>query len=97
MKIISRKSTHSISDSYDCLVGEILNRKIKITYKAYNAVERCDAELFDGDKWNKILDIKDVGIQPENSAYNIWDENRRKRRADNIFNVFENMIYEILK
>ena len=54
MKQLFRNSTHTQSKSHDCLIAEIKGKKIKVTYEAYNAVERCNTELFNGDKWNHI-------------------------------------------
>jgi len=91
MKTIIRNSTHLNSTSYDCLIAEIKGKKIKITYQAYNASEKCNIEFFDGDKWNHIFNMLDIGIIPENSAYNIWDEVKRKKRADDLFKKAEEM------
>lgn len=85
MKQIFRNSTHSSGKSHDCLIAEIKGKKVKITYEAYNAQEKCKTEFFDGEKWNHILSMLDMGIQPETSAYNIWDENMRNKRADDLF------------
>ena len=78
MKQLFRNSTHTQSRSHDCLISEIKGKKIKVTYEAYNAVERCMQKFFDGDKWNHILSMLDIGIEPNNSAYNIWDEKNVK-------------------
>ncbi len=96
MKQLFRNSTHTQSKSHDCLIGEIKGKKIKVTYEAYNAVERCNTEFFDGDKWNHILSMLDMGIEPNTSAYNIWDEKKRKNRADESFKKAETMCNSIL-
>jgi hypothetical protein len=96
MKQLFRNSTHTQSKSYDCLIAEIKGKKIKVTYEAYNAVERCNTEFFDGDKWNHILSMIDMGIEPNTSAYNIWDEKKRKNRADEAFKKAETMCNGIL-
>ena len=54
MKQIFRNSTHKSGKSHDCLIAEIKGKKIKITYEAYNAVERCNVEFFDGDKTKPV-------------------------------------------
>lgn len=89
MKKIFRNSIHIDGRSHDCLVCEIGNirnggKKAKITYEAYNAVEKCTTEFFDGNQWNKIASMLDMGVLPETSAYNIWNPTRRKRRADDL-------------
>jgi len=96
MKTIIRNSTHIDSKSYDCLIGEIKGKKIKITYEAYNASEKCNTEIFDGYKWNNIFNILDMGVQQENSAYNIWDKLKRKKRADDLFKIAEKMCKTII-
>lgn len=100
MKTLFRNSTHTQSKSHDCLIAEIGNikngsKKVKITYEAYNAAERCNVEFFDGNKWNHILSILDMGVEPNTSAYNIWDGNKRKVRADELFKKAETMINKI--
>lgn len=101
MKTLERNSTHKNGRSHDCLIAEIGNiknggKKVKITYEAYNAVERCNVEFFDGDKWNHILSMLDMGIEPNTSAYNIWDEKKRKSRADELFIKAQTMITKII-
>jgi hypothetical protein len=63
MKHIFRNSIHREGRSHDCSIVEIGNKKVKITYEAYNAGERCTTEFFDGNKWNHIFN----GLEkPEN-------------------------------
>lgn len=95
MKQLFRNSTHTQSRSHDCLIAEIKGKKIKVTYEAYNAVERCNTEIFDGYKLNHILSMLDIGIEPNNSAY-IWDEKKRKNRADELFKKAETICNSIL-
>lgn len=96
MKQLFRNSTHKSEKSHDCLIAEIGGKKVKITYETYNAVERCNTDVFDGYKWNHVLSMLDMGVEPNNSAYNIWDENKRKSRADELLKKAETMIKRIL-
>lgn len=101
MKTLERNSIHKDGRSHDCLLKEIGNmgnggKVVKFTYEAYNAVEKCNAEIFDGEKWNHIFGIMDLGVMPECSAYNIWDSTKRKTRADELFKKAENMITKII-
>jgi len=89
MKTIIRNSTHIADKSHDCLIAEIEGKKIKFTYEAYNATEKCTTEFFDGYKWNFILSMLDLGIEPNRSAYSVWNENERKIRADDLFKMSE--------
>jgi hypothetical protein len=75
---------------------DIKGKKVKITYEAYNAVERCNVDFFDGEKWNHIFSMLDMGVQSDTSAYNIWDENKRKKRADDLFENAKKMSEAIL-
>ncbi len=97
MKKLLRNSIHTKGSSHDCLIGEFKEKKIKITYLAYNAAEKCNVEFFDGDKWNHIFSMLDMGVVAESSAYNIWNEDKRKRRADDLFITAEAMIKILLK
>ena len=98
MKKLFRNENHKNGHSYDCLVAEIgtNNKKVKMTYEARNALERCTVEFFDGDKWNVIFGMYDMGVEPESSAYNIWSPERRKKRADELFKIAEKMCNSIL-
>lgn len=101
MKNLERNSTHKNERSHDCLLMEIGNKGnggkvVKFTYEAYNAVEKCNTEIFDGEKWNHIFSIMDLGVMPETSAYNIWDSAKRKLRADDLFKKAQTMITKII-
>ena len=96
MKKIFRNSLHSSCKSHDCLIMDIKGKKVKIAYEAYNAVERCNVDFFDGEKWNHIFSMLDMGVQCVPSAYNIWDENKRKKRADDLFENAKKMSEAIL-
>jgi hypothetical protein len=100
MRIIFRKSIHTDNKSHDCVIAEFGNRRnggkiVKITYEAHNAVERCNVEIFDGYKWNHFLSMLDMGIEPNTSAYNIWNASQRKKRADDLFQTAESMCKSI--
>lgn len=74
---------------------------VKFTYEAYNAVERFTVErftveIFDGHKWNHFLSMLDMGITPETSAYNIWNEIKRNQRANDLIKLAESMCEAII-
>lgn len=58
-----------------------VKRKFKFSYDAYNAGETFTGELFDGDKFNHIFGIRDLGFIPESSMY-IRDEAKIKDRFE---------------
>lgn len=96
MNQLFRNSTHTKIKSYDCLIAEIGGKKVKMTYEAYNAAERCNVEFFDGNKWNHVLSMLDMGIVPNSTAYISWNENERKDRADQLFKNAEIMCNGII-
>ncbi len=95
MKEIIRNSIHVNGKSYDSLFCEFKGKKIRMIYEAYNANELCYVEIFNGDKWNPFLNLLDLGILNEKSAY-IWSETKRKQRSDDLFEKFKVMINKIL-
>ena len=85
MKLLLRNDLHVRDKSYDVSIYESrpkLGRKIKITYAAQNASERCDVEMWDGDKWNNVLNMWDLGVRPDSSIY-VTDEKNRRSRFEN--------------
>jgi hypothetical protein len=94
-KEIIRNSNHSDNKSHDCLIGEYKGKKIKMTYDAYNASERCTVELFDGNTLNFLLSMSDMGFRPNNSAY-IQADDKRKKRADELFKKGKEMVQLLL-
>jgi hypothetical protein len=91
MKELIRNAMHVEGKSHDCLIKEYNGKKVKFTYEAYNAVERCTTELFDGYKWNPVIHMLDIAVKPETSAY-IWDSTKRMQRADGLFKDSERML-----
>ena len=83
MKKVFRESIHQIGRSHDCAIYEYKERKIKVVYQAYNANETCETFLFDGNKWNQIFCLEDLGILPNRSAYNIYEPSKRMAQAEN--------------
>lgn len=101
MKILYRNPIHLLEKSHDCLIAEFGNiknggKKAKITYESYNAIERCNVDFFDGNKWNHIFSMLDMGIEPNTSAYNIWDAAERKKRADTLFDKAKEICLTII-
>lgn len=97
MKTLFRNSTHKMRKSHDCLIAEIKGKKIKLTYEAYNAVEKFNVEIFDGNKFNVILNILDMGVTQENDAYNIWSDLQREARANNLIKIAKKMCEVIIE
>lgn len=94
MTILYRSDIHINEKSHDCLIAEIGNiknggKKVKMTYEAYNAVEKCTIECFDGYKWNSILSMLDLGEKPETRAYITWGNDKRRKRANDLFKKAE--------
>lgn len=96
MKQIFRNSTHLDKRSHDCLVCEIKGKKVKITYEAYNADEKCSVDIFDGYKWNHILSMLDMGIIPDRSAYSLLNGVERNHRSNELIKIAETLCNDIL-
>lgn len=95
MKEIFRNSTHIRDRSHDCMVIDINDTKVKVTYRSYNASEECTIELFNGNKWNFFLSMYDMGVIPDSTSY-IKDISSRKSRADSLFIKAKQMCKDVL-
>lgn len=95
MKEIFRNVTLKGERMHDCSVLNINGKFVKITYECYNAVERCNVELFDGDKWNHIFSMLDSGTMPDTSVYSSDDE-LKKRRANALVEIAKFDIKKLL-
>jgi hypothetical protein len=94
MKLLLRNDVHVRDRSYDVSIYEAPgNSRVKITYEAYNASERCVAEMWSGQKWNTILSMWDLGVRPDSSIYVTDEANRRKRFEKELLPK----IFEIIK
>lgn len=96
MKVITRNPGHDGVKSHDWVLLEHEGRKLKITYEAGNAYERCNTDLFDGDKWNHLLSLEDIGFNVDYKIY-VSDPPIRKKRADTLFEAHKKEIFNILK
>ena len=52
--------------------------------------------MFDGEKWNAIFNIQDLGAEPNTNAYNVLSGIERNARADKLFEIAEKMCLLIL-
>lgn len=84
MDILNKSEVHRKSYSYDCSIIRKKERIIKVLYEAGNSYERHTTSLFDGDKWNVILIMLDLGVEPNPHAFITWDEKERKERANDL-------------
>jgi len=102
MKIIQRNSIHLEEKSFDTLFCQIEDKlklninTFKITYKAYNGVESCNVEMFDGRRWNPILSMYDLGMLPDTHAFNVYNEKQRELRATELFERLTTLCIKIL-
>jgi CRISPR/Cas system-associated protein Cas7 (RAMP superfamily) len=79
MKILLRNKIHNRDRSHDVTILEYKKVKLKFTYQSYNAAEHYAVDLFDGTKWNHVLNLWDLGIEPESNAYVMTADEREKR------------------
>ena len=55
-------------------------KRFRFRYRAFNAGEEFTGELFNGEKFNPIFTLSDMGVEPECSAYHIFTEDKLKAR-----------------
>jgi hypothetical protein len=88
VKQIYRSEHHKKEKSHDvCIVQQsdvVRGVKLKMTYESYNAVERFTGELYVGGKWEHLFSMLDLGVEPERSSYNIWNDAKRLKRAEDL-------------
>jgi hypothetical protein len=85
MKILLRNKIHDKNRSHDVTIVEAKNNlKIKLTYEAANAYEYYTGEAFDGNKFNTLFHISDLGVQSNSSAY-INSPSAREVQANSLY------------
>ena len=83
MKELLRSEIHIQDKSYEMLIVKLDNNKlVKMTYECYNAVERFTGEIFDGNKWNHLFSMFDLGELDDRSNYVRNSSIRQKRCGD---------------
>lgn len=80
-KVIYSNYSRKGDTTRDTKLIKIENKVFKFSYNAYNCAEHFTGELFDGDKFNHIFALHDVGKPAESSVY-IWDESKIKTRLE---------------
>lgn len=95
MKKVSRDSIYQGYNSHDCSIYEYKERKIKVVYKTYNANEVCETFLFDGNQWNLIFSLNDLGIMATKGAHT-WDESKKRAQADKFLKLMLSAVKTIL-
>lgn len=89
-KELYRSKVHKKERSHDVIIlkpivpGEHSQTKCKMTYESYNAAEKFVGETWVGGKWEHTFSMLDLGVEPERSSYNIWDENKRLKRCEDL-------------
>ena len=93
MKELYRSKVHTKDKSHDVIIlkptvpGEHSQVKLKMTYRSYNANEEFHGESWVNGKWEHTFNMLDLGVTPERSAYNIWNEGKREDRAEKLFKL----------
>lgn len=73
-------NNHTKDRSHRVTVQIVKGRRVKTTYKAYNAVEVFSVEIITDTHLNKVFDLRDLGFI-ENSAAYLDNEKTREARA----------------
>jgi len=61
--------------------GENVRKKrFRFRYRSFNAGEEFTGELFNGEKFQPIFVLSDLGVTPDCSAYHILEEDQLKNR-----------------
>lgn len=95
MKKLIRSSFYRPSTTRDMMLSEFNGRKLKFTYRAYNAGEECSVKLFDGNQWNVVFIMEDCGELPNSSMY-INDEDVKLKRCNMLFSKLEKLCKLVL-
>ena len=96
MKKLERNATHIREKSHDCLIGEMGGKKMKFLYTCRNGNESCHTSIFDGNDWNIVFTMSDLGVMP-NLQFYIESDQSRLERANSLFEKAENMCKLILE
>lgn len=95
MKKLMRSSIYRPSITHEVLLSEFNGRKLKFTYRAYNAGEECSVKLFDGNQWNVMFIMEDCGESPNSSMY-ISDDAAKLKRCNLLFTKLEKLCKLVL-
>lgn len=96
MKTILRNKQHYNQRSYDIQIIEVNGKKLKLTYEAYNAVERYNANILIEGEWKHFSNLQDLGEFEQSSNYNILNAEQREKRVDELFKKASKFIKLVL-
>jgi hypothetical protein len=96
MKTILRNKQHYNQRSYDIQIIEVNGKKLKLTYEAYNAVERYNANILIEGEWKHFSSLQDLGEFEQSSNYNILNAEQREKRVDELFKKASKFIKLVL-
>jgi len=96
MNIINKSETNKERETHITIIGNIKNRHVKFVYTCHNAVEISNFELFDGNKWNKILTMFDIGYIPDSNTYISLNKEDRKAKAYDIYEAGLKIVKQII-
>lgn len=97
MNIIHKSKIDVPQCFYITYIGEIKNKKIKLTYSCKKTLnESCKLEVLTTDGWVTILDMVDVGYLP--NPY-VWKDLKRtdiEKKANDLFEELTNTFKKII-
>lgn len=95
IKILFRNAIHVTDNSHEATFAEYKGRKLKFLYQSYNAVERFNVELFDGDKWNILIIMSDLGQTPNSTSY-VGAPIKRSARAKELYEMSIELVKKLI-
>lgn len=95
MKQLLRNKIHNDIKSHDITLVEHKGMKIKMTYEAYVGGEKYNTEIFDGTKWNPLLNLMDLGELPSGATY-LDSTAQREEKANRLYVKAKTFIEKII-
>ena len=68
-KLILENKNHDKERSHHVMIYDFNGKRVRFTYRSYNAGEDFNGEIFDGNKWNDIFTLSDLGRFPNSNSF----------------------------
>lgn len=97
IKTLSHETTNTSSKYTDVRFIEHNSRIIKFYHEIYNSGEYCYTQIFDGNSFNTIVSLYDLGHTPSQDATYVSDLSKKQSRTNSLFTKSINLINLIIK